>query len=304
MSQNKPYPDVSVVIPTFNRPKILLETINSIRKSSPTALIIVVNDGSSPIEFEDNLIHVINLPNNSGEASAINEGWKVASTKYLAVISDDDPQPEEWLNSMIQVASDNPGFVAYYPSTTVKRVGRKDRIIKAIPYDKNIFLNFLRSPCLAGAIINREMLLSANIQSLRPAGVLYPNDLIQWLELSKYGDFFPAPEITSYWWVHTDQLSMKISAGEKSFMYYKNVVNWQLNNISKTALPANITATFLRSVQFLIFADKGKIQTLRILFKLHSKNLNLLGVGSLKRFFLILKIVLNLILYKVKYEKS
>ena len=157
---------------------------------------------------------------------------------------------------------------------------------------------------MAGVIINRELLLRNNLQSLRPAGVVYPNDLIQWLELSKYGDFFPASEVTSYWWIHVDQLSKKISAGEKSVMYYKHVVNWQLSNISNTSLPANITASFLRSVQLAVFTDKGKIQTLRLLFKIHSEYLALLGVGNLKKYFLILEIILNLILYKVKYEKS
>ena len=299
MSSVKSIHDVSVVIPTFNRQKILLETIQSIRNGSPNASIIVVNDGGLPIRFGDNSIHVINLPNNIGEAGAINVGWKVASTKYLAVISDDDPQPKEWLNSIIQVASNNPGFVAYYPDTVIKKVGMPDKIIRALPYDAKKFLSLLRSPCLAGVLINRELLLTKNIQQLRPTEVVYPNDLIQWLELSKHGSFFPASKITAYWWKHADQLSEKISANEKSLMYYKNVVNWQIDNISNDLLPDHITTTFLRSIQIVLFAHGKKIKTFRELIKLYSSDLSLLGLGSFKKIVLILSKILNLVYIKV-----
>ena len=95
---------VSVIIPTFNRFKYLLITIDSIRKQTHSNLeIIVVNDKSTENEYyeydwKNNNIIILHLEQNSKDKFGFscpggyqrNFGIKVATGKYIAFCDDDD----------------------------------------------------------------------------------------------------------------------------------------------------------------------------------------------------------------------
>lgn len=106
---------VSVIIPTYNRFKYLLNAINSVIKQSYTNLeIIVINDGSTQKEYYDydftkldSRIIVIHLEENSRQkykipspaANARNIGIEKSNGKYIAFLDDDDV----WLPEKLQV---------------------------------------------------------------------------------------------------------------------------------------------------------------------------------------------------------
>lgn len=93
---------VSVIIPTYNRFKYLLNTIKSIKEQTYTNIeIIVVNDCSTEKEYYDynwdNNVKIIHLDKNSktlmGYACAgyvRNKGIEKSSGKYIAFCDDDD----------------------------------------------------------------------------------------------------------------------------------------------------------------------------------------------------------------------
>ena len=94
---------VSVIIPTFNRFKFLLNTIQSIKSQTYDNIeIIVVNDRSSQKEYyeydwEENNIRIIHLEKNSKDIFGYvchglvrNNGINLASGKYIAFCDDDD----------------------------------------------------------------------------------------------------------------------------------------------------------------------------------------------------------------------
>jgi glycosyltransferase involved in cell wall biosynthesis len=94
---------VSVVIPTFNRFKFLLNTIQSIKSQTHNTIeIIVVNDCSTEKEYyeynwKDDGVHIIHLDQNSknifGFACAghvRNKGIEKSTGKYVAFCDDDD----------------------------------------------------------------------------------------------------------------------------------------------------------------------------------------------------------------------
>ena len=94
---------VSVIIPTYNRFKYLLNTIKSVKEQTyPNIEIIVVNDKSIQKEYYDydwnsNNIKIIHLEKNSkdrfGYACAgyvRNKGIELSSGKYIAFCDDDD----------------------------------------------------------------------------------------------------------------------------------------------------------------------------------------------------------------------
>ena len=102
---------ISVVIPTYNRFKYLLNTITSIQEQTYKNIeIIVVNDNSTQPEYYthkyDASIVVINLEKNTREiyghacaAHVRNEGIRVAKGKYIAFCDDDDT----WLPNKVEL---------------------------------------------------------------------------------------------------------------------------------------------------------------------------------------------------------
>lgn len=97
---------VNVIIPTFNRYKYLLNTIESIKMQTYKNIeIIVINDGSTQKEYyeydwSNNNITIIHLKNNTKKAGYVrNQGIKICDGKYIAFCDDDDI----WLPKKIEL---------------------------------------------------------------------------------------------------------------------------------------------------------------------------------------------------------
>jgi glycosyltransferase involved in cell wall biosynthesis len=90
--------DVTVVIPTYNRGKELLEAVASVRaQHCQPAAIIVVDDGSDDPRAVDALelaVHhgaeIVRRHSRGGPGAARNSGVALASTKWIAFLDDDD----------------------------------------------------------------------------------------------------------------------------------------------------------------------------------------------------------------------
>ena len=97
-------PLVSVIIPTYNRSNFLRMSISSVLKQSFRDFELIVVDDCSP----DDTPQVINSINshkvnyirhnaNKGESESRNTGIKIAESKYIAFLDDDD----EWLSDKL-----------------------------------------------------------------------------------------------------------------------------------------------------------------------------------------------------------
>ncbi len=87
---------ISVIIPTHNRARLVRRAVDSVLKQSRKALeVIVVDDGSTDEtqsflqEFKDD-IRVITLPENHGVSHARNRGIEAAKGEWLAFLDSDD----------------------------------------------------------------------------------------------------------------------------------------------------------------------------------------------------------------------
>jgi len=92
-------PQVSVIIPTFNRAELLPIAIRSVLNQTFQDLeILIVDDGSSDTtpavvkSFDDDRIHYIRHPKPRGGAAARNTGIAHSRGEYVAFLDDDD----EW----------------------------------------------------------------------------------------------------------------------------------------------------------------------------------------------------------------
>src|SRR3990172_4693438 len=86
---------ISVIIPTYNRKKLVLEAIQSAIKQEPKNFeTIVVDDGS--VDRTADYLRSLRLPikviskSNGGISSARNEGIRNAKGKYIAFLDSDD----------------------------------------------------------------------------------------------------------------------------------------------------------------------------------------------------------------------
>jgi len=96
-------PDISVVIPVYNREKSISECVDSVLRQSLSAReIIVVNDGSTDgtmnclKPFQDK-IKIISLPQNKGVSAARNAGILASKGKWISFLDSDDLWTEDKL---------------------------------------------------------------------------------------------------------------------------------------------------------------------------------------------------------------
>ncbi|WP_051935672.1 glycosyltransferase family 2 protein [Deinococcus sp. YIM 77859] len=97
---DRPRPLISVVIPTFNRPELLLRRglRSALAQRYPNLEVLVVMDGPDPSteaalgEISDPRLRLLALPSNSGPSDARNLGVQAARGEWIAFLDDDD----EW----------------------------------------------------------------------------------------------------------------------------------------------------------------------------------------------------------------
>ena len=110
---------VSIIIPTYNRPKWLVEAIRSAaHQSYPAIEIIVVDDGSLPcvnwpvLEQFGNVKYV--YQENSGMGIARNSGLAISTGEYIQFLDDDDWLSMEAVQLKLAEFSSNPHLDVVY----------------------------------------------------------------------------------------------------------------------------------------------------------------------------------------------
>ena len=102
---NNQKPEVSVIIPTYNRARLISRAIQSVLSQSYQNLeIVIVDDGSVDNteevikSFKDTRIVYIRHDNNKGASAARNTGIKASKGKYIAFQDSDD----EWFSDKLE----------------------------------------------------------------------------------------------------------------------------------------------------------------------------------------------------------
>ena len=103
-------PTVSVVIPTFNRARVLQRAIASALNQSFQGIdVLVIDDGSTDEtadvvrSIDDNRLVYIGLPSNVGVSGARNVGIKEACGEYVAFLDSDDEWPWRFSSDHLSV---------------------------------------------------------------------------------------------------------------------------------------------------------------------------------------------------------
>lgn len=161
-------PEISVVIPLYNREKYIGQTIESVLESEWKRYeIIVVDNGSTDGSFEaasryigTGYVSVLRSEVSGNTASALNTGIRHARGKYICQLDSDDLYSPDALSIMYDYMESNPGFalgVSYYDhigpdGNVLEGYG----IVKHEEYDRN---NILRTDGVGAARIWRRSVL-------------------------------------------------------------------------------------------------------------------------------------------------
>jgi glycosyltransferase involved in cell wall biosynthesis len=123
-------PDVSVVVPTFERPSLLLRALESaLAQTLSTIEVIVVVDGRDDATLGaldsvgDSRVRVIVPDRRLGNSQARNVAVAVAQSRWIAFLDDDD----EWLPPKLAAQLRKAEQSAYrYPIVTCRMIGRNE----------------------------------------------------------------------------------------------------------------------------------------------------------------------------------
>ncbi len=166
-------PVVSVIIPHYNRTRLLAETVDSVKKQSLEAWeIIIVDDGSEETEWEklqqsgEEKVRIFQRGSQpKGPSACRNIGIKEARGEYVIFLDSDDLLAPWCLESRIKDFRENPGFdFLVYPSLLFEQTpGDSNRLWNKTDDASDHLELFLYSDpswCVTGPIWKRESFIN------------------------------------------------------------------------------------------------------------------------------------------------
>lgn len=209
---------IDYIIPVFNGDNFLEETLRSIMNQDDTGLdleveirAIVVDDGSWDntsdvahklrMEFPSRIDYF--FQENSGESSAVNNGFLNSKSEYLCILSSDDLVAKDHALVMCStLEKQRQCVVAYCHWNRIDKTGQVLRRVRVRSFSLDKLWNqFICIPG-PGAVIRRSLVSRSEIRS----GLYrFIDDYEQWLSLSKHGDFVKVNKFLASWRTHFNQ---------------------------------------------------------------------------------------------------
>lgn len=162
-------PDISVIIPLYNKEAIIERSVQSVlNQSFANFELIIVNDGSTDNSFEivksiqDKRIVLINQPN-GGPSKARNTGIKAANSDWIVFLDADDELLPEALMLFWEASAKNPTCDIFCGEVLSRKGGT---IFTSVHYkegiDKNIFKKYVLgriNQCSGSTMYKRSLCL-------------------------------------------------------------------------------------------------------------------------------------------------
>ncbi len=208
-------PDVSVIVPTYNRHHLIKETLDSVLSQTFTNYeIIVVDDASTNktadwIEENYPQVKLIRLIQNRGGAGARNVGVEVASGNLIAFLDHDDQWLPNYLENQVKTLRENAYAVLSYCNYKEKYENRLEIEINSQPWHmyQDFFQHLLMQNCIPSlsiTVIQRQTLIKVGLfnETLKIC-----NDRELYLRLLYFGNIVHLPKTLVIKNFHQNNLS-------------------------------------------------------------------------------------------------
>jgi len=194
---DRPWPRISVVIPSYNKAEYLEETLRSVLLQNYPALELIIIDGGST----DGTLEIISRYGpwiaswvseaDRGETHAINKGFARATGELVACLAADDLYSPGALATVARARLQHPeAGLIYGAGAKVDRDGGEVKEIPYRPYDEKL----LRTRCYIlepTTFADRRLLLELGMWN---ESLLYAMDWEFWLRLSRRAPFVSLPQ--------------------------------------------------------------------------------------------------------------
>jgi len=227
-------PEISVIIPTYNRAHLISRSIQCVLNQSYQDFEIIVVDDCSidnteevirEFQKKDERIRYIRHEKNKGPAAARNSGIKAAKGEYIAFQdSDDEWLPEKLYKHMMIFKKVEKKIGVVYSGFWKIRNGKKLYIPSPYVFQKegNIHKELLKGNFIGmpASVVRKECFTKIGNFDIK---IPYLEDWELWIRISKYYEFkyIPEPLVISYY--------TSGGVNEKSIIVGVNVLNFIIN---------------------------------------------------------------------------
>ena len=198
-------PNVSVIIPCYNRAGFIPETLDSVlSQDHPNLEVIALDDGSTDgtpavLELYADRVRTVRH-DNMGEQATVNRGIELATGELTMVVNSDDPLLPGAIARLVAAFDADPRLVAAYPDwRTIDNVGTPLADITAPDFDLARMLCFHECHPGPGAMVRTDALRAVGG---RDGSLRYVADVDLWLRLALTGPIRRVPGIAAAWRDH------------------------------------------------------------------------------------------------------
>lgn len=228
ISNRQELPLVSIVTPSYNQSQFLEETIRSVLLQRYPYLEYIIVDGGSEdgsleiiSKYARHLTHWVSEPD-SGQADAINKGWRKARGEIVAYLNSDDLfAPGAIFNAVKYFIAHPECDVIYGDAVVIDEVGSTIGQFLGKPFDYLIFIRTCRNVIpQPSAFIRRDVLERVGFLNAKLHFIL---DFDLWARLGPHSNMRYVPESASLIRVqHQSKTSrIKIVAARETIQFYE-----------------------------------------------------------------------------------
>lgn len=217
-------PLVSIVTPLYNQSRYVEDTIKSVLDQTYEHIeYIVVNDGSTDgsseiIEKYRGKITIIEQ-HNSGQATALNNGWTAATGEIFSYLSADDLLLPDCIKTLVEALQNDIGAVCAYPNCNLIS-DRSIELKRGVAQRFDLEQLLVEQECYIGPGPLWRAAAHRDIGGWKPELKLAP-DREFWIRLSSHGRFLFIDRTLASYRLHSESTSYKVTSEIVSLEYVK-----------------------------------------------------------------------------------